>query len=262
MRRAERLRYRAGEEVALDLEVQESERRLQQRAVDALRAPRALTESQRVDDAEGAQDAGGQIEERHATADGRAARLARDRHDAGEGLHERLVAGAVGARPGTSERGDRAVDEPRVVGGQRAVAEPELLHGAGADVLDQHVRPLREALDDGDPLGRLEVHRDAALVAVVDDVTGRLAVLVRRPRARLVADGRVLDLHHVGAHVAEQRATIRTGKDAREVDDLDAIEGEGSGRGRHDRLIYPLRERRAFAASERLPSPSGTLLWW
>jgi len=64
------------------------------------------------------------------------------------------------------------------------------------------------------PSGFLEVDGDAALVAVVDEVAGGLAVLVRGPRARFVTDARVLDLDHVGAEVSEQRAAVR-GRPAR-----------------------------------------------
>src|SRR5262249_26953656 len=68
--------------------------------------------------------------------------------------------------------------------------------------------------------------RDPALVAVVDEVSGRLTVAVRRPRARFVAHPRVFDLDHVGAEIAEQGAAERTGQDTGEIDHADAIERE------------------------------------
>src|SRR5947207_7748006 len=53
------------------------------------------------------------IEERHAGAHGGAVGLAGDGHDAAEGLHQRLVAGAVLARARAAEGRDRAVDQAR-----------------------------------------------------------------------------------------------------------------------------------------------------
>src|SRR5439155_1743206 len=88
----------AREQVALRLEVQEADRRLEQRAVHALADPALVAVEERVHDAEGAEDPRGEVEEGHAATDGSAARLARDGHDAAERLHERLVGRAPGAR--------------------------------------------------------------------------------------------------------------------------------------------------------------------
>src|SRR5207249_6677234 len=252
VRRAEGLRNGAGEQEALGLEVQQSERRLQQRAVHALAAAGAVAQPQGAEHAERAQDARRQIEERDAAADGCAAGLAGDRHDAAERLHERLVAGALGARARAAEGRDGAVDEPRVFPRQRLVAEAELLHRPRAEVLDQDVGRRGEAPHEGDAVRLLEIDGDAALVAVVDEVAGGLAVLVRGPRARFVTDARVLDLDHVGAEVSEQRAAVGAGQHAREVHDTDTIEGQRRRGG----LSAHVRYYTQYDAPRRRPRPA------
>src|SRR4029453_2127705 len=182
---------------------------------------------QRVDDAEGAEDPGGEIEERHAGADRRAARLAGDGHDAAEGLHQRLVAGAVLARAGASERRDRAVHQPRVDRRQLVVAQAEGLHRAGPEVLDQDVGAGDHALEDRHALRRLEVERHVPLVAVDDQERRGLPVLVRRPRARLVAARGVFDLDDVGAEIGQEHAAERAGQHPGEVEHADTFEREG-----------------------------------
>src|SRR2546427_7052984 len=52
----------------------------------------------------------------------------------------------------------------------------------------------------------LSLH-DALPISVVDEVARGLAVLVRGPRARLVADDGVLDLDHVRAEVRSEEHT-------------------------------------------------------
>src|SRR5439155_7854778 len=233
----------AREQVALRLEVQEADRRLEQRAVHALADPALVAVEERVHDAEGAEDPRGEVEEGHAATDGSAARLARDGHDAAERLHERLVARALGGRAGPAEGRDRAVDQARIFGREALPAEAELLHGPGAEVLDEDVGAAGQPPDDLDALRRLEIHRDPALVAVVDEIARGLPVLVWGPGARLVADVRILHLDDVGAHVAEERAAEGPGQDAGEIHDADAIEREGGhGHVRYYNAMSALRD--------------------
>src|SRR5438094_778267 len=90
---------------------------------------------------------------------------------------------AVDAWPRATKGRDRAVDEPGVDGRKRLVAEAERLHRPRAEVLDQDVAPADEGRQHLDPLGRLEIERDVALVAVDDEVRRGLALLVGRPRS-------------------------------------------------------------------------------
>src|SRR5947208_15599792 len=131
------------------------------------------------------------------------------------------------------EGGDRAVDEPGIDGRERLVAQTERLHRPRPEVLDQDVAPAHESRQHLGALRRLEVERDRALVAVDDEVRRRLALLVGRPGARLVARARVLHFDDVGAQVREQHAAEGAGQGARAIDATDAVEREG--RARHVR---------------------------
>src|SRR2546426_12134088 len=122
---------------------------------------------------------------------------------------------------------------PGVDGRERLEAQTERLHRPRPEVLDEHVAPAHEGLQHLGALRRLEVERNVAFVAVDDKVRRRLAPLVGRPRARLVAGARVLHLDHVGAQVREQHAAEVSGQEARAIDDTDAVEREG--RDRHVR---------------------------
>src|SRR5262249_29590208 len=181
---------------------------------------------------------GGGAGEGHRAAPGRPGGLSGDRRDAAERLHQRLVARRVRPGPRAAERRHRAVDEARIFAGEDLVAETELFHRAGPEVLDENVGRPGQPPHQRYTVGSLEVDADAALVPVVDQIACRLPFLVRGPRARFVTDARVLHLDDVGAEVAEQRAAIRTGQHAGEIHDTNAVERERSGGGGHRRYYY------------------------
>src|SRR4029453_1469194 len=89
-----------------------------------------------------------------------------DRHDAGHRLELAVEGRGRSLRPGTAEPGDGAVDEARVEGRQRLVAEAEAVHDAAAEVLPHHVGTDHEARADLDRLRTAQVEGEAALVAV------------------------------------------------------------------------------------------------
>src|SRR5207237_8683134 len=97
------------------------------------------------------------------------------------------IAGPRRLGSGLAEAGDGAVDEPRVQAGERLVAEAEALHGAGAEVLEQHVALADQLFQDGPALGRFQIEREALLVAIDRQEVRRFAADERRPRARVVA---------------------------------------------------------------------------
>jgi len=150
----------------------------------------------------------------------RPVRWAGDAHQAAHGLDERVVARERGAGC-LAEAGDLAVDDPRVRSGDRVVTDAEPLERARPEVGDDHVCALAQAARELAAGVVAQVERDRAFVAVGGVVVGRTALGVgrRRPPPRVVP-GRRLDLHHVGAEVAERLGDERAGKHAREVDDL------------------------------------------
>src|SRR5262249_41130994 len=77
----------------------------------------------------------------------------------------------------------------------------------------------------------LEVEGQAALVAVHGHEVGRFTAKEGRPAASVVAPSGLLQLDHVGAHVAQHHGAERPGQDAGEVENTDA--GQGGLSARH-----------------------------
>src|SRR5437867_4436450 len=132
-----------------------------------------------------------------------------------------LAARRVGARH--AEAGDRAVDEPRIDGAQGLVRHAEPARHARAIVLHEDVGGLHEPADDLHALRALEIHRDAALVAVHGQEGSAVAVLAGGAAAHVLAAGR-LHLDDVGAHVGEVHRAERRRHRLRHVDHADAFE--------------------------------------
>ena len=99
-------RHLAGVEPARGLEVEHEDLRLQQRGGDLLALARLLALQQRHQDAERAEQAGGEIGDGNADPHRPAARLARDRHQAAHALRDLVEARALArrGRPGRSRR--------------------------------------------------------------------------------------------------------------------------------------------------------------
>src|SRR6185436_9721270 len=98
-----------------------------------------------------------------------------------------------------------------------------------------------EALHDFEPAGRLEVHRDAALVPVEHHERRRLALYRGFGiAARVVAARKLFHLDHVRAHVGEQQSAGRPGHDLRELDDLDALQRSHGAQSLADFAGHPM----------------------
>ena len=122
------------------------------------------------------------------------------------------------------ERRHRDHDEPRIDRAHRFVAEPEPIHHAGTEILDQDVGDLDQPFQDFDSARAREIERDAPLAAIggIEDrgALDRLH-LRRRHRERTappVEVMRVLDLDHVGAHLGEHLADQRPRPSHRDVE--------------------------------------------
>ena len=207
-------RHATGDEVALG---QVRERRhldVEEREVHALPLAAPLAVGQRRQHRRRRVHAGEDVRHGHAGLHGLAVRLARHAHEATHGLHHEVVAGPVLVRARLPEASDGAVHEPRVERREVLPSEPEARERADLEVLEEHVRPLGQAADDGLALGPGEVHGDGLLAAVCAGEVGGLARLGaircgepgRAPAPRLVPRPRPLDLHHLGAEVGEELA--------------------------------------------------------
>src|SRR5690606_10238577 len=105
---------------------------------------------------------------------------------------------------GCPEPADAAIDEPGIDRGQSVVAEPEALHHARPEVLDDDIRLLDELLDDRDRFGSAQIEDDASLAAVE-----RNEVVAELPEERGKVAGVVtlpgcLDLDDVCPEVTQQ----------------------------------------------------------
>jgi hypothetical protein len=88
---------------------------------------------------------GGDVEQRNAGLDRRAARHARNPHHAAQGRDHHVVAGTVLVGPRLTEGGHRAVDEALVVSRQGFIVQSDARHVADPEVLDDHVKLADEA---------------------------------------------------------------------------------------------------------------------
>lgn len=82
-----------------------------------------------------------------------------DAHEAADRLHQQVIVGKFRA-VAPAEPGDGAVHEPRVVQAQGVLVEPELLHHARADILDQHIGCRRQPPSRGQSLAGAQVALD------------------------------------------------------------------------------------------------------
>ena len=160
---------------ARGLEIQHGDLRLQQRGLHPLAFAGDLALQQGDERAHGGVVAAGEIGNRHADAHRALAGQTGDRHQAAHALGDLVEARTVGIGAVLAEAGQAHVDEPRIDRAQRLVVDAEPLLHVGPVVLDQHVGGGRQLLQDRDALGRLEVERDAALVAVQVEEIGAVA---------------------------------------------------------------------------------------
>src|SRR5687767_3941135 len=151
-------------------------------------------------------------------------RKAGDIHQPGFTLNDDVVAGTLRSRTVLSVAADRAIHQPGVDRGDLLIAEPERRQAAGAKVLHQHIRRLNQPLEDVATRSGLQVERDT-LLASVDGAEIRARSLDQWwPRPRFVAVPGLLDLQDLGSHVAEQHGAERTGENACQIDDADALQ--------------------------------------
>ena len=126
------------------------------------------------------------------------------------GLDEQIDGRAIGGVGVARIAGERAVHERGQLGRHGGVIEIARREVAGREALDEHVGGRRE-LEDPVPIrGVVEVEHDAALPAVGDD----------RPDVRpLGIAARWLDLHDIGAVIAERHGRERSREPSGQVDD-------------------------------------------
>ena len=94
--------------------------------------------------------------------------------------------------------------------------------GAGAKVLDQHVAVRQQVFQDVHAAGAAQIHRQGFFVAGVDFPVQGMAF--DAPGAQRVAFVWVLQLDHFRALIGELERNHVAGDEARQVNDLDAVQ--------------------------------------
>jgi hypothetical protein len=229
------------------------QRRVEHRHVDEDTRSIRPASDQGAADGERRRHAGERVGDRVADAQWRALARARDAHHPGQALDD-LVVGRGGLhRTLLAEPGDRRVHQPRVDRRQGLVGEAEPSHDTRPEVLDQHVRPLHQALEDRLAILGLQVERHRSLAGVLrQERSAHLGCVEGGVRAQLtgqIASVRHLDLDHVRAHQRQLVRAERPRQDVRQVEDPDAVQ-----RAAHRRLPLGVR---APGRVRRTPPPAG-----
>ena len=144
-------------------------------------------------------------------------------------LDDVVVALAADVRTGLAEAVDRDVDQVRVDGPERVLAEAEALGDTRAEVLHEDVDGGKELQCDCLRVRLREIEHQAALAAV--DVRPRRAdrAASMTEVAEAVATDGLLELDDLGAHVGEEHAGERAGDHLGGVDNGVAMEWAGHG---------------------------------
>ncbi|MNL07602.1 hypothetical protein D3C87_1282840 [compost metagenome] len=176
-------------------------------------------------DREGAEQSGDGIADGEVAVHGGTVRLA---GQVGEPTHRFEDAGEAGTLTvgtGLAEAREPDHHQPRICAMQGLDVQAPSRHGAGAEVLHQHVEGGQHAQQQLAALGLAHIQRDAAFAAVGHFPPQRRALLDRLHVAQRVAAIGQLELDHVGAMVCAHRGTGRAGQHGRHVEDAHAAEG-------------------------------------
>src|SRR5262249_15702575 len=149
-----------------------------------------------------------------------------DRHDPEQRLRQQILTGPLRIRTVGSVAGRRRIDQRRLAPPQRVAAEAELVHDARTEILGHHVGAVDELERDRSALGRLQIERDAAFVAVGAHVYHSLAVVPDVAAAPVALPGslRRLDRDHVGAEVRQRLYAHGAEQEMIEADDANSLQ--------------------------------------
>jgi hypothetical protein len=156
----------AADQPARALEVEHEDLRFQQGGGDVLALLRLLALEQRDQNAERAKQPCGEVGDRDADAHRPLPRQAGDRHQSAHALRDLVEARSAGVGTALAESGNAGIDELGVDLAQLRIVDAEPAFHVGTEILDHHVGFLHHALERRQGCGRLEIERDAALVAV------------------------------------------------------------------------------------------------
>src|SRR4029453_8928734 len=175
--------------------------------------------------ADGKQHTGTGIAERHAGFERRPVALPCNAHDAPGRLRDHIegrvfLVGSAGAKALYLR-----VDDARVDGAHRFVAESQPLNGARREILHHDIGALRHILDELEPALRFQIDSDRFLVGVEQQEIPGVLTLAGRPvqqEATRFAALRVFSLDDLGTEPGKRLGAGRTGLELRQVQNTDA----------------------------------------
>ena len=152
-----------------------------------------------------------------------------DISQAANALTHRGIAGFAGVGSGLAVAGNARVDKPRVVIGKAVRAQAPVFHGAGAEVLDHHIRAAHQLAHQSLALLGLQIQGHGFLVAPQAAPPVRGAVLVQLAPATNGVTARGFHLHHIGTEIGQQGAGKRASQQLAQLDNTDTVQGQAAG---------------------------------
>src|SRR6266702_3957275 len=218
------LRIRAGKKSQLRQVSEHAEHAIEQADIDQASASgyAALVQSRQY--AHRAIDPTHQVAQRNPKFGRWPVRLAVDAERPGQGLHDDVEGGAVAQRAVHAEPRDRAIDQPRVEGGQCFVSQPQSIHDARAVVFNENVAPGCELLDQRHAGRGFQIDDDALLAAVYAQEIVTLSLTERRKGTGLVTRSWGLDLEHLRAQIGQGERGCRSRQHASEVENTNSLQ--------------------------------------
>ena len=211
-------------EIGSELPWRPGQTRFQQRCLEILPTPRPQPSDVGPEYSGERGDTAGDVVHRDADLGRPATRVAGHQHDARHALSNDVEAALFPVRPGLAEARHRRVDDLRVELPDGVVVDPELLDDAGPEVLRDDVGLCGESRKNLFAAPVLHVEGEALLVPVEDGEAIRFVVDLGIEAARCVAVGKVFDLDHFRAHIAEDHAAVGSCHDIGEVEHLHAFQ--------------------------------------
>ena len=138
-------------------------------------------------------------------------------------LNHWVIDTLVRVRPLFPKTADRYVDELLVNLSEHRLPKPHTLHGAGPEILDQHVRGFYQIEQDLLAVIRFQVNSDGLLAAVTREECGSHLIHGRTNVAHLLARCG-LDLDNVSALIRQHHRCDRTRHHTRQVQHLDTFQ--------------------------------------
>ncbi len=142
---------------------------------------------------------------------------------AAEALQHLVEATLFAERSVVAIPGQPGIDEARVDLPEARIVDAEASRHRRPEILDQHIGALDHTMQDRKTLLLLQIEREGALAAIGAEEEAGFARQARRELPQHVALRR-FDLDDIGAEIGEQRAAVRAGEIAAQIEDGDAAE--------------------------------------